>query len=268
MHQQLPTPPDSSPEPSTSASVSAPSSPPLEPSTSTGSRRTPSFHLVLPLPRPASTPLLSSTSPSALLLASFYPSTSPEAQAHEHIHEHILHDPQIGAKEMGLSSAYAAVQRYLAAEDLYIFPTDGKSLSDVLGRFARDVIHSLISQAKTRIEEGGYTRARAIAMKSLRDKVLTPTGTATLLELHRHLALGGLSLGPGNRHEAELTPSLSRESSNGSVSGDSEGEEVRTPGSGSGSMTGREKMRMTMTRVREGGGKEVDAQEVVIADEA
>ncbi|KZO97417.1 hypothetical protein CALVIDRAFT_480309 [Calocera viscosa TUFC12733] len=242
--QQLPTPPES-----------APASPPLEPSTS--ARRTPSFHLVLPLPRPASTPLLS-TSPTAFLLASFYPSSSPEAQAHLHIHEHILHDPQIGAKEMGLSSAYAAVQRYLAAEDLYIFPTEAKQLSDVLGRFARDVIHSLISQAKTRIEEGGYTRARAIAMKSLREKVLTPEGISTLLELHKELA---------NPQPHELTPSLSRESSNGSVSGDSEGEEVRTPGSSG--MMGRERMRMTMTRMREGGkdgGAGGTVGELVIAD--
>ncbi|EJT98272.1 hypothetical protein DACRYDRAFT_24725 [Dacryopinax primogenitus] len=249
--QPLPTPPDTPPQfPSTVLDCPALPSPPSEPvpvPTTAPTKRTPSFHLILPLPRPASMPLLS-PSPSASLLASFYPPSSAEAQAHDHIYEHILHDPLIGATEMGQSAAYAAVRRYILAEDLFIFPTDGRQLSDVLGRFARDVIHSLISQAKTRIEEGGYARARAIAMHSLHTQVLTPSGTSTLLEIHK-----------------ELTPALSR--SEGSVSGDSEGEEVRTPGLAS-SMGRRARMRMTMTRMQEKDGTapgKAGGGEVVIA---
>ncbi|KDQ21030.1 hypothetical protein BOTBODRAFT_27048 [Botryobasidium botryosum FD-172 SS1] len=117
-------------------------------------------------------------------MQAYFAASTPEALAYAHVRESIFHDSRIGYQLIGQSAAYSALQRYIQGEDVYIPPRNLQELQYILKSYATDVIHSLISQAVSRIPEGGYSKARIIAATSLTRILRDNDNVATLLALH------------------------------------------------------------------------------------
>lgn len=116
----------------------------------------------------------------------FYSETSSEYKAQEHIRDHIFHDPNISIQTMAACAAYAAVLRYATrGRDEYpIAPRNVNELRAVLTNHTIDVIHSLISQTRAKIQAGSYQQARRLAAESIDRMLRVGDNADVLLEVH------------------------------------------------------------------------------------
>jgi len=119
----------------------------------------------------------------------FFPASSPEYQAHALIAEGVWWNPKIGPKEIGLCAAYAALERYVKGEDLYLPPRDTWELQAILRSYSDHVINSLFSQIRSwACPDYRTPKAYAIARQQCATSlhaVLSPEGVlARLVELH------------------------------------------------------------------------------------
>jgi len=119
----------------------------------------------------------------------YFPSTSAEYQAHNLVADGVWWNPNIGPVEIGLCAAYAALDRYVRGEDLYLPPRDIWELQAVLRLYSDHVINSLFSQIRSWSPTGhrtppAYASARQQCARSLH-AVLSPGDTLhRLVELH------------------------------------------------------------------------------------
>ncbi|KAF8306486.1 hypothetical protein DL93DRAFT_217441 [Clavulina sp. PMI_390] len=113
----------------------------------------------------------------------YYSESSYEFKAQEIIRENLFHDPTITIQTMAACAAYAAVLRYATrGRDEYpIAPRNVHELRAVLVNHTVDVIHSLISQTRAKIQPGSYHVARRIAQESIDNMLCVGDNAETLL---------------------------------------------------------------------------------------
>ncbi|KAF5333354.1 hypothetical protein D9611_002602 [Ephemerocybe angulata] len=112
-----------------------------------------------------------------------------EANAHNHFLEnwfnwHTDH-PHMDEALLSGCATYRAFQRYLSGDDIYILPRNKFELESILRRYAVDAIHNAISQSRSPMQTGGYSRICHQAEKSIRDVMHTDNNVQILLALHR-----------------------------------------------------------------------------------
>lgn len=114
---------------------------------------------------------------------------------------------------MGLYASYAALSRYDSGQDLYIPPRSQSELFRTLRSYSFDAIHNLISQSRSAMQPGGYSRVRMIspcpvriaenyphlqaceiASKSISSVLAVKEHTTHLLELHQRPRTDDVSL--------------------------------------------------------------------------
>jgi hypothetical protein len=155
----------------------------------------------VPFPHPPYKSPIPTVAQSTRTMDRFYAPTSPEAQSFHRIryvlpsrHRHRLspflqHRPLLGLGAclahrdvsysshmlsrntysvlatpslMGLYASYAALSRYDSGQDLYISPRSQSELFSTLRSYSFDAIHNLISQSRSAMQPGGYSRVRTI----------------------------------------------------------------------------------------------------------
>ncbi|KIP10622.1 hypothetical protein PHLGIDRAFT_84901 [Phlebiopsis gigantea 11061_1 CR5-6] len=114
---------------------------------------------------------------------------TPEAVAHSHLTENLFswdtEHPSLNETLIAGCASYQAISRYLNGTDLYLMPRSRSELENVLRRYAYDAIHNTISQARSEIERGGYSRMCHLAETSIRKVLDENDNAAYLLALHR-----------------------------------------------------------------------------------
>ncbi|EKM59065.1 uncharacterized protein PHACADRAFT_249248 [Phanerochaete carnosa HHB-10118-sp] len=114
---------------------------------------------------------------------------SPEAVAHSHLTENLFtwdtEHPSLNETLIAGCASYQAISRYLNGSDLYLLPRSRNELENVLWRYAYDAIHNTISQARSEISKGGYSRMCHLAESSVKKVLDENDNTAYLLSLHR-----------------------------------------------------------------------------------
>ncbi|THG95805.1 hypothetical protein EW026_g5913 [Hermanssonia centrifuga] len=114
---------------------------------------------------------------------------SPEALAHNHVTENVFSwDTEHAASNENIiagNASYQAFSRYLIGSDLYLLPRSRTELENVLRRYAYDAIHNTISQARSELSPGGYSRMCHLVEGSIRKVLDQNDNTAYLLALHR-----------------------------------------------------------------------------------
>ncbi|GJE84019.1 hypothetical protein PsYK624_000930 [Phanerochaete sordida] len=114
---------------------------------------------------------------------------SPEAVAHTRLTENLFtwdtEHPSLNETLIAGCASYQAFSRYLNGSDLYLLPRSRTELENVLRRYAYDAIHNFISQARSEISKGGYSRMCHLAETSIRNALDENDNAAYLLALHR-----------------------------------------------------------------------------------
>jgi len=112
---------------------------------------------------------------------------TPEAQAHHHIKENAnweVEQTSLNEALIALCASYTALARYVGGADIYLMPRSTSELESKLRRYAYDAIHNTISQSKSPLERGGYSRVCNLAEQSIRSMLTTGDNAAELLVLH------------------------------------------------------------------------------------
>ncbi|KAE9410535.1 hypothetical protein BT96DRAFT_805768, partial [Gymnopus androsaceus JB14] len=86
---------------------------------------------------------------------------------------------------VALYASYTALNRYLIGHNLFILPSRVSELESVLRRYAYDSIHSNLSQCRSTLKTGGYSRVCHLAENSIRAVLKTGDNASILLSLHR-----------------------------------------------------------------------------------
>ncbi|KAJ2931585.1 hypothetical protein H1R20_g5384, partial [Candolleomyces eurysporus] len=112
-----------------------------------------------------------------------------EANAHNHFVEnwwnwHTDH-PHLDEALLSGCASYRAFERYLSGNDLYLLPRNKHDLERILRRYAHDAIHNAISQSRSPLQTGGYSRICHDAEQSIGDVLKTGNNVQILLALHR-----------------------------------------------------------------------------------
>ncbi|KAF7790812.1 hypothetical protein EIP86_001769 [Pleurotus ostreatoroseus] len=113
---------------------------------------------------------------------------SPEAVAHSHITENVFTwDSDASAVESLIAgcASYQAFSRYLVGSDLYLLPRSKTELENVLRRYAYDAIHNTISQSRSELSAGGYSRICHLVEGSIRKVLEENDNAAHLLDMHK-----------------------------------------------------------------------------------
>jgi len=118
----------------------------------------------------------------------FLAPSTPEALAHSHFTENFfywdLEHPSMDETLLAGCASYQAFNRYLGGTDLFLLPRSRSELESVLRRYSYDAIHNAIAKSRSTLERGGYSRACALAEKSIQGVLDTGDNVETLLTLH------------------------------------------------------------------------------------
>ncbi|KAI0776086.1 hypothetical protein BD413DRAFT_526363 [Trametes elegans] len=113
---------------------------------------------------------------------------SPEAQAHSFLNENWFtwdqDHPSLDETLAAGCATYEAFKRYLSGSDLYLMPQRRGDLENILRRYAYDGIHNTISQSRSQLERGGYSRMCHLVELSIQKVLNENDNAAFLLALH------------------------------------------------------------------------------------
>ncbi|KAL1747448.1 hypothetical protein HDZ31DRAFT_61218 [Schizophyllum fasciatum] len=101
-------------------------------------------------------------------------------------------------------AAYAAFDRYLRGNDIFILPSSRSSLEHMLRRYAADAVHNAISANRAHLQPGGYSRICNQAEESIRSVLNKDDNVAVLLGLHNQQKRTGGQDHPEEHHSRSI----------------------------------------------------------------